>query len=233
MVSTEQRTTEYQPTFEHSTEQEDTPDLTEFSMNTLYEPEKSSQKQLPYGQVMDTDIYMALCPSMDDFLYSTEEVHCPPYDLPPELIPPPSAQPLDGYTYPQSLIWRLIKTNEYLIGCCYEANLDISSEAIEADRERMINLELPPEIDAIKTEDMFVHQPVPGMVKMIPGIPFCWQVVGGPRDDEIACYVFGGCVMMLKSIQNLHPHIYEQVYALAKELHLLAFGGFNSEGKLV
>ncbi|KAJ7587511.1 hypothetical protein C8J56DRAFT_890421 [Mycena floridula] len=79
----------------------------------------------------------------------------------------------------------------------------------------------------------FVHRPVPGMVKMIPGIPFRWQVVGGPRDDEIACYVFGGCVMMLKSIQNLHPHIYEQVYALAKGLHLLAFGGFNSEGKLV
>ncbi|KAJ7573904.1 hypothetical protein C8J56DRAFT_902772 [Mycena floridula] len=31
---------ESQPTFEHSTEQEDTPDLTEFGLNTLYEPEK-------------------------------------------------------------------------------------------------------------------------------------------------------------------------------------------------
>ncbi|KAJ7580394.1 hypothetical protein C8J56DRAFT_1058029 [Mycena floridula] len=166
-------TTESQPTFEHSTEQEDTPDLTEFSLNTLTHS-------------------TTLC-STSGWVY-----------------------------YPQSPIWRLVKTNKYLIGCCYKANLNILSEAIEADQEHMINLELPPEIDAIETEDMFVHRPVPGMVKMIPGIPFRWQVVGGPRDDEIARYVFGGCVMMLKSIQNLHPHIYEQVYALAKELHLLA-----------
>lgn len=133
----------------------------------------------------------AVCPPAGDFSF-TEEVLFVEGEQPKEpgpniLEPPPAAIPPEGYSYPQSPTWQLSWNNQYRSGWVYSYDYNVQ-EQIRIDKDRMQTISTPPGIAPKVENGRFIGQPIPGMVKMIPGVPFVFNIDGNPlRSYTIGC----------------------------------------------
>jgi hypothetical protein len=138
-------------------------------------------------------------PDCDFFIYQESETLCSSHPAPnpaiPQLLkPPPAETPPQGDSFPQSPTWILKKDLRFLRGYIYTANYQLSS--LNMDRKRMSSIISPPNITPVFHNGQYVLKPIPGMVQMVPGIPFVYLLEG---DQERLITV--GCAQTLHSLK--------------------------------
>jgi hypothetical protein len=93
------------------------------------------------------------------------------------------------------------------------ADYNISEENVEAHRKSLENIATPPNVEPNLIEGSFVASPIPGMVEMIPGIPFAFAYHGDPNRLHTV-----GCVQTLESLSLYpdYPDVLRESVKLAK-----------------
>ncbi|KDR72041.1 hypothetical protein GALMADRAFT_143382 [Galerina marginata CBS 339.88] len=139
----------------------------------------------------------AVAPSTSDFSFSKEEICSLPSPsasvlLAPSPVPPPANSwyplaPLGGY--------KLVKDLRYKRGYVYVASYDMSPTNIKGHAASLAKIATPPNVDPAFIDGAFVASPIPGMIKMVPGVPFALAFNG---DMERLHTV--GCVQTLESL---------------------------------
>ncbi|KAJ3501747.1 hypothetical protein NLJ89_g9201 [Agrocybe chaxingu] len=118
----------------------------------------------------------------------------PDHLIAPEAPAPPPQQfyplaPEDGY--------HLEPDDRYLRGYVYWAGYDLSK--LDVHRNRLVNIATPPEIHATLRGDKYEATPVPGMIQMVPGVPYVFRYNG----DRSRTHTFG-CLHTLESL-SIYP----------------------------
>ncbi|TEB25343.1 hypothetical protein FA13DRAFT_1899033 [Coprinellus micaceus] len=126
--------------------------------------------------------------------------------LPKTLLPLPSEIPDGDKIYPQSPVWELVETDEYLGGLVYEAPYCIP-------RQMCVN-----------AYAMTHWRDIPGMVKVIPGVPMRWKVYQreGMSDDLFYLTLFPSHT--LNSLDKLGL-LMNDLQSNSKELAYISFLG--------
>lgn len=178
---------------------------------------------LPYGSTFRGVLTMP--PSPDDYLWQTPTLPSP--TLAEQLSPPAPATPDNPETfYPLSPTWQLIKSNKFLAGAYYAAPCSSLTDAREKEMKRMKKIVNPPNVGASWDSDgsRLITVPIPGMVRMTPGIPYVYHIDG---DYQKAITV--GCAHTLSSLAAV-PEA-EEIITLSHLLHDLTFGTTGSNEK--
>jgi hypothetical protein len=134
--------------------------------------------------------------------------------LPPAVcveVPPPPAEPPEGWTYPESPTWTLRQDDRFQSGWIYYADYIVSQKWVH--RERLLATITPPHTVPSYEDGKFVAQPIPGMVHMTAGIPYVFFLDGDPARVQTA-----GCLQTLESLR-WYPDfqdIYNECIRLAK-----------------
>ncbi|KAJ7132614.1 hypothetical protein C8R44DRAFT_978098 [Mycena epipterygia] len=165
--------------------------LAEYRPNTIFRPSEIRNSEKFAAEVAQRTLFghpkdvKPIKPDPTHFLYSDAELSPapPPSDL--ILIPPlpkdGDPTPTANFLFPQSGIWTLKRTNSYQRGWVYTTPYYLHSK--DADRDRMLRVEVPPQLFPQVEGGKFVHRPVPGCIQMIPGVPFAYEIDGKP--DEL------------------------------------------------
>jgi hypothetical protein len=144
--------------------------------------------------------------------YSTSE---PPEG--PSLIPPPSEPAPPGFVYPQAKTYELIKDKRYRRGWIYVANFDPITKS--EHKLRLLASVVHPDIHAVWDDNnkQFRLRPVPGMIRLVPGIPIVERPIGCPE------YLITTVVLhTLESVQQYTEG--SRIRELADELRSHTFG---------
>ena len=115
-----------------------------------------------------------------------------------------SPEPPLGFSYPLAPVsgYTLTEDTRYLRGYVYSAAYDPTQRDVH--RGRLISITTPPNFHAENVDGRYVTKPIPGMIQMVPGVPFVVNLKGEfGRSQTI------GCVQTLKSLQY-----YESDYGL-------------------
>ncbi|KAK0463168.1 uncharacterized protein EV420DRAFT_1639277 [Desarmillaria tabescens] len=135
------------------------------------------------------------------------------------LIPPYCDEAENGYWYPISQPWHLQHDNHFSSSWIYKQLFDPSKKEIFCDR--MLHIKTHPDAAPIRTDSLHWRpQPIPGMVKLLLGIPFVYDIDGNP--DQRVTMAAGHT---LESIKEMYSEIYPEVNALAQKLGQLTYGG--------
>lgn len=158
----------------------------------------------------------AIQPPCKAFMYSEADLQPPTYSriLEP-LVPLPSATAPPGRSYPISPTWNPIEDHRYRSRIIYAAPYDL--KGLTAHRERLMVTDTPPNVIPTKSDRRYVADPVPGMVQMVPGIPFVYFIDGDPdAAHTVAC---------LHTLDSLRPYpCFQRVLELAIQLSKLSWG---------
>ncbi|KAF9032190.1 hypothetical protein BJ165DRAFT_1535148 [Panaeolus papilionaceus] len=107
-------------------------------------------------------------------------------ELLPKLVPPPCQPPPQGY-YPVALEYRLQEDCRYASGSIYVADYPLTF--CEEHRQSLLAIQTPPECTPVLMEGRYVLKPIPGMINLIPGIPFVVYIDGNPDlPQTVACF---------------------------------------------
>jgi hypothetical protein len=142
------------------------------------------------------------------------------------LSPEPSQNPPEGWTYPQAPIFKLndVIDRRFRHGRRYASSYDTTTGPLL--RARLCNITTPP--NAAATLNYVERQPVtraiPGMTRMVAGVPFV-QLVNGDPDKIITI----GCLQTLRSLDNYAEGV--QIRALIKRLQMYTWGCPSVKGK--
>jgi len=78
--------------------------------------------------------------------------------------------------------------NHYQSGRVYVAAYDVTEAALNRHRAALKKITMPDNVDAEFKDGAFVAQPIPGMIKIVPGIPYAFSFNGDhSRMHTIAC----------------------------------------------
>lgn len=149
-----------------------------------------------------------------DFLWEPADLSADVRSLSPTMYPPsPAEDPPDG-TYPQSLSYTLEETHSHTRGYVYRA--EWSSASGEDLKVRLLTTRLSPNVRPEVVDGKVVTKPIPGMIQLVPGVPFV-QLVDGDNPTTVAC---------LHTAESLgyYPKISQEVQNLTRELASLTFG---------
>lgn len=135
-------------------------------------------------------------PSFAEYVYADEQVQQGPPKCELILSPPEAATPRPGVTYPQSPTWTLKADKRFPSGFIYAADYLLEWKA-SLDRDRMKKIVTPPNIAPILRDGRYVAEQVPGMVHMVPGIPFVYFLDADPERPMTF-----GCVQTLESLEQ-------------------------------
>ena len=149
-----------------------------------------------------------------DFLWQDSDLSMDPRSLPQMISPPPSAEDPPGGTYPQALSYVLEQTSSHTRGHIYRTGW--SSANNESLRNRLLITRIPPKARPSRVNGELSVQPIPGMIQLIPGVPFV-QLVDGENPTTVAC---------LHTAESLghYPDVAQEVRELTKQLESLTFG---------
>ena len=188
-----------------------------FSCNKFSQVERVS-KRLPIGIPVDTSIFAAAIPTpplSSEFSFSARDICPAPPPAETQLTAPDSAPPPDGDYYPLAPPsgYQLIADARYKRGYVYVADYNISEENVKAHGKFLEQIATPPNVDPNLIGGSFVASPIPGMVQMIPGIPFAFAY-HGDRDRLHTV----GCAQTLESLSHYpdYPDILRESVKLAK-----------------
>ncbi|KDR65625.1 hypothetical protein GALMADRAFT_162429 [Galerina marginata CBS 339.88] len=138
--------------------------------------------------------------------------------LPPvetHLTAPTPAAPPDGDYYPLAPDsgYELVADARYKRGYVYVADYNVSKENVEVHGKLLEKVTTPPNVEPNLIGGSFVASPIPGMVQMVPGIPFVFAY-HGDRDRLHTV----GCVQTLESLSHYpdYPDILRESVKLAK-----------------
>ena len=184
----------------------------------MFSLEERVSKRLPIGIQVDTTIFPnpnAMAPLQIDFSFRPEEL-CPA--APPtqtHLIAPNPAKPPNGEYYPLAPQsgYQLVADARYIRGYVYIADYDVSEDNVKTHGKSLECIATPPNIEPELIEGSFVASPIPGMVDMIPGIPFAFAYNG----DRNRLHTIG-CAQTLESLSQYpdYPVILQASVKVAK-----------------
>jgi hypothetical protein len=161
-----------------------------------------------------------ICPEVDEFSYQDEdlliELSKPPKPGADTLHPPTSTIPPSGCSYPQSLTWQLKWDNRYLNGWIYAADYHIK-ERLRIDKDRMATISTPPNVAPSHEDGRYVGRPIPGMVKMIAGVPYVFFLDGDYRRPYTV-----GCSHTIDSLRRFPD--WDTILSLSVRLAKLTWG---------
>ena len=145
---------------------------------------------------------------------------------PPEecvLRPAPSEEAPLGFVYPEAKSYNLIQDNRYRRGWIYRADFDPLSKS--EHKVRLLCSIVHPNIHAKWDENnnKFQLRPVPGMIRLVPGIPIVERPIHCP-DHVITAVV----LHTLDSVMQYEEGT--RIRELADDLRLFTFGHMEEEG---
>ncbi|PPQ74217.1 hypothetical protein CVT24_001131 [Panaeolus cyanescens] len=102
-----------------------------------------------------------------------------------QLIPPEPIQAAVG-VYPSASCYSLLKDSRYYAGYAYITSYKVESST--AHKERLLAIQTPAACNPVFRDGRYVVESIPGMVKLIPGIPFGIFLNGDDnRIQTVAC----------------------------------------------
>lgn len=133
-------------------------------------------------------------------------------------LPPDAVDPPDMWCFPQAPPYTLNPLPDDRFRRRYRYATAYHPRDAPHFRDQYCKITTPPNI----SQPQFVNgkaalEPVPGMVKMVPGIPYVYEVCGDP-----AKIVTVGCAHTLESLQAYPEHAV--IHQLVDELQLLTWG---------
>jgi hypothetical protein len=186
-------------------------------LNNILSVELVSER-LPIGIPVDTTIFAAATPTpplQTEFSFSAEDLCPAPPPAETLLTAPDPALPPDGDYYPLAPHsgYQLVADARYKRGYVYVADYNVSEENVVAHGKCLEHIATPPNVEPNIIGGSFVASPIPGMVEMVPGIPFAFAY-HGDRDRLHTV----GCVQTLESLSSYpdYPDILQQSVKLAK-----------------
>ena len=175
-------------------------------------------KRLPMGIQVDTTIFPISNPTpplQKDFSFRLEDLCPAPPPAQKLLTAPNPTSPPDGEYYPLAPQsgYELVADARYIRGYVYIADYDVSEDNVKAHGRSLEHVATPPNIEPNLIGGLFVASPIPGMVHMIPGIPFAFAY-NGDRDRLNTV----GCAQTLDSLRHYpdYPVILRESVKLAK-----------------
>jgi hypothetical protein len=179
-------------------------------------------KRLPLGIPVDSGIFAAATPSPPsriDFCFNSAELCTAPPPAERHLIAPTPVPPPDGEYYPLAPDsgYELVSDARYKSGYVYIASYDISEGNVQAHGKLLEKTSTPPNVDATSIGGTFVTSPIPGMVQMVPGIPFAFAYNG----DHDRLHTVG-CLQTLESLS--HYSDYSEILCESVKLAKLTWG---------
>src|SRR6516164_10197606 len=118
-------------------------------------------------------------PLNGSFTYSKDEllpnIYCGLFE---DLVPPPEATAPEECSYPISPVWNYKEDHCYQ--SCFIYCSAYNLHELQRHQERLMVTDTPPNIIPTEVDSCFVTTIVPGMVCMIPGIPFVYHINGNP-----------------------------------------------------
>ncbi|KAF8833739.1 hypothetical protein BDN67DRAFT_1072857 [Paxillus ammoniavirescens] len=158
--------------------------------------------------------------------YPVDAVRWPSQSLSAEAPPllstaeaPHPATPPDGWYYPIAPTYQLNATPDDRFRRRYRYSTVYDPTDAPTLRSLYSKVVSPPNVSASPAfvDGRAVIEPIPGMIQMIPGIPYVFEVSG----DPFKC-VTVGCVQTLKSLEAYPNHA--EVVTLSNELQNLTWG---------
>jgi hypothetical protein len=118
----------------------------------------------------------SIIPPQHQFIYSPKNIcTSPPPELQLQVPPTPVPMPEHG-TYPHAPEFTCVKDSQYQCGYVYAANYKLTS--IPAQQAHLM-LVLEPHNTAPRWEQgRYLAEPIPGMVQMVPGVPYAYYIDG-------------------------------------------------------
>ena len=188
-----------------------------FLFNKILPVERVS-KRLPIGFPVDTNIFSTSTPtppSHSEFSFRDEDLCSAPHPVETHLMAPSPTPPPDGDYYPLAPHsgYKLLADARYKRGYVYVADYDVSEENVRAHGKSLEHIATPPNIEPNLVEGSFITSPIPGMIHMIPGIPFAFAYNG--NKDRLHTV---GCAQTLQSLSHYpdYPDILQESVKLAK-----------------
>jgi hypothetical protein len=188
-----------------------------FSYNEFSLVERIS-KRLPIGIPVDTSNFAYAIPTpplSSEFSFSVQDICLAPPPAETQLTAPNPVPPPDGDYYPLAPHsgYQLVADARYQRGYVYIADYNISEENVKAHGKSLEKIATPPNVEPNLIGGSFVASPIPGMVQMIPGIPFAFAH-HGDRDRLHTV----GCAQTLESLSHYpdYPDILRESVKLAK-----------------
>ena len=179
---------------------------------------KRVSKRLLMGIQVDTAIFSASTPTpplQSEFLFRAEDLCPAPPPTETHLTAPDPASPPEGEYYPLAPQsgYKLVADARYKRGYVYTADYNVSEDNVKAHGKYLECIATPPNIEPNLIGCSFVPSPIPGMVQMIPGIPFAFAYNG--NHDRLHTV---GCVQTLQSLSQYsdYPEILQESVKLAK-----------------
>jgi hypothetical protein len=188
-----------------------------FPYNKILLVERVS-KRLLMGIQVDTAIFAASTPTpplQSEFSFRAEDLCPAPPPAETHLTAPDPASPPDGEYYPLAPHsgYELVADARYKRGYVYIAEYNVSEDNVNAHRKSLECISTPPNVTPRLIRGSFLTSPIPGMVQMIPGIPFAFAY-NGNRDRLHTV----GCAQTLQSLSHYpdYPEILCESVKLAK-----------------
>jgi hypothetical protein len=152
--------------------------------------------------------------TLPEFSWGDSEVSKDPTPLPSSAAPPPPIADPPGGTYPQAATYTLRPTRHYTQGLVYTSPW--SSDRKDALKQRLLVTRIPPNTRPSLSNGELRVQPIPGMIQLVPGVPFV-QSVDGENSTTVAC---------LHTMASLchYGDVAKQVQELTQTLSDLTFG---------
>lgn len=178
-----------------------------------------------YGIPQNLDHVQLLTPDLtsEAFLW-TKEVLSREGPPPPHLERPDPVPDPEGGTYPQAPEFILSeRTRSHTRGYIYTSNWRTADKP--ANLQRLLKTRMPPKVVPSRDDKgNLIVEAIPGMIKLIPGVPFVYHLDGDPGHPvTVAC---------LQTPQSLsaYPEIADEIPELTEGLMTLTFGGIDKEG---
>lgn len=155
-------------------------------------------------------------PPHGSFTYSEKDllpsIYCGIHD---DLAPPAPATPPHNRSFPLSPTWKYTEDHRYQTRFVYSAPYYLVEK--ENHRKQLMVIDTPPHIIPSQVDGQFIINKVPGMVQMIPGIPFVYHV----DNDSNAMHT----VACLHTLESLRPYpCFSKVLELSVQLSKLTWG---------
>ena len=174
-----------------------------------------------YGIPQNLDRIQLVIPDLtaEQFLWEENQMSSDVILPPSQLVCPSPAPDPQGGCYPRAAEFTLSpKTRSYMRGYAYVTPWKLANRS--TDTERLLCMRMPPGATPNGNEPCTSLKivPIPGMIQLIPGVPFVYQLDGDPgRPVTVAC---------LQTPQSLstYPSIAKEVQELTDKLLILTFG---------
>jgi hypothetical protein len=189
-----------------------------FIPSLKFSPVERISKRLPMGIQSDSTIFAPSTPTpplQSEFSFRAEDLCPAPPPAETHLTAPDPTSPPDGEYYPLAPHsgYKLVADPRYKRGYVYIADYDVSEDNVNAHRKSLERIATPPNVKPKLMRGSFIAFPIPGMVHMVPGIPFAFAYNSNRNRLHTV-----GCAQTLQSLSQYpdYPEILSESVKLAK-----------------